>query len=473
MISVRRQRLIYVVSDYVMLNLGWLVFTLIRYLVLPDSWKVHYTFLDHITSPIVFGGQIIIPLILLALYWISGYYNSVFLKSRIDEAVNTAGVSAAGALLIFFAVLINDGVPERLRNIEMIALLWLCLTLPVYAVRAIITGHTKSQLATGRIAFNTLIVGTGDNAIAFARRIMKNARNNGMHIAGLVSDNTDVTTDQHLNLPVFQPDRLKQIVAEKDIRRIIVMPHPAGPRQTATLINSLLALDVKILVTPDLYSLIVMRPRIGDVVGEPLVDISSPAVSALTLNCKRASDIALSALALIALSPLLGAVALAVRLDSKGPVIFRQERIGYRNHPFNILKFRTMRNDAEDQGPALSTADDNRITRVGRILRKYRLDELPQFWNVLRGDMSLVGPRPERQYYITQIMERAPYYTLVHRVRPGITSWGMVKYGYASSVDQMIERLPYDLLYLENVSLTVDMKILFHTVNTVLTGKGL
>ena len=132
-----------------------------------------------------------------------------------------------------------------------------------------------------------------------------------------------------------------------------------------------------------------------------------------------------------------------------------------------------MRIDAEANGPALACDDDPRVTRLGRTLRKYRLDELPQFWNVLLGEMSLVGPRPERDYYVRRLVEARPAYSLVHQVRPGITSWGMVKYGYASTVDQMLERLDYDLLYLENISLAVDLKILFYTVNTVVTGRGL
>ena len=132
-----------------------------------------------------------------------------------------------------------------------------------------------------------------------------------------------------------------------------------------------------------------------------------------------------------------------------------------------------MKVDAEANGPTLSTLDDPRITKLGKIMRKYRLDELPQFWNVVKGDMSLVGPRPEREYYIKQIIKIAPYYSLVHQVRPGITSWGMVKFGYASNVDEMISRLKYDLLYIENVSLAVDLKIIFYTINTVFTGKGI
>jgi exopolysaccharide biosynthesis polyprenyl glycosylphosphotransferase len=211
---------------------------------------------------------------------------------------------------------------------------------------------------------------------------------------------------------------------------------------------------------------------VSNVVGEPLVDISKADMSESTINIKRVSDIIVSIFVLILISPLLLTLAILIKLDSKGPIIYKQTRIGYHKKPFNIYKFRSMKVDAEANGPTLSSLDDPRITKLGKILRKYRLDELPQFWNVVKGDMSLVGPRPEREFYIKQIITKAPYYSLIHQVRPGITSWGMVKFGYASNVDEMISRLRYDLLYIENVSFAVDLKILFYTINTVLTGKG-
>ncbi|MDE6669241.1 MAG: sugar transferase, partial [Muribaculaceae bacterium] len=164
--------------------------------------------------------------------------------------------------------------------------------------------------------------------------------------------------------------------------------------------------------------------------------------------------------------------AILVRHSSPGPVIYSQVRIGYRQRPFDIYKFRSMRQDAESEGPRLSSEADTRVTPLGRVMRKYRLDELPQFWNVLKGDMSLVGPRPEREFFIRQIVRKAPYYTLVHQVRPGITSWGMVKYGYASTIEQMVERTRFDLIYLSNMSTLVDFKIMIYTVKTILTGRG-
>ena len=191
-------------------------------------------------------------------------------------------------------------------------------------------------------------------------------------------------------------------------------------------------------------------------------------------NIKRVLDVFLSVIVLLILSPLFLAVAIAIKLDSHGPVFYSQERVGYHNVPFMIYKFRSMVQDAErNNSPQLTSNNDPRVTRVGRFLRKYRIDELPQFWNVIKGDMSIVGPRPERQYYIDQIIKRVPSYALLHQVRPGITSMGMVKYGYAQNVDEMVERLKYDLLYLENMSLINDFKIMVYTIKTIVTGKGM
>jgi exopolysaccharide biosynthesis polyprenyl glycosylphosphotransferase len=212
--------------------------------------------------------------------------------------------------------------------------------------------------------------------------------------------------------------------------------------------------------------------RMDAIYGTPLIQIDGALMPMWQQTVKRGADIVLSAMAMLVLSPVYVITVVAVKIDSAGPAFYRQERVGKGGRPFHIIKFRSMYVDAEAAGPALSSEHDPRITRVGRFMRKVRLDETPQFYNVLIGEMSLVGPRPERQHFIDQIVLKAPHYTHLLKVRPGITSWGMVKYGYAENVDEMIRRMKYDLLYIENMSLLVDMKILIYTVLTVLQGRG-
>ena len=229
---------------------------------------------------------------------------------------------------------------------------------------------------------------------------------------------------------------------------------------------------VNIKIIPDVYDILSGSVKMTSIFGAPLIAINQEIMPAWQFSIKRVIDIMASALALIVLLPFLLVIAVLVKLSSPGPIFFTQERIGKYGEPFKIIKFRTMVNDAERNGPQLSSASDSRITPIGRFLRKTRIDEFPQFINVLKGEMALVGPRPERQFYIDQITQEAPHYKHLQKVRPGITSWGQVKYGYAENVAEMVQRLKYDLLYIENMSLAVDIKILLYTILIVLRGEG-
>lgn len=470
MINESRQRWACIIIDFVMSSIAVLLFNVVRFyafaFVESDSLP------DFLMMRAVVLGQFSIPLVMIGIYYLSGYYVNVFQRSRLDELLNTALSAFVGAMMIYFSVLVNDRIDDRGEIYEMVGMLFVVLFVCVYLGRIIMTVRTRRHIRSGRIVFNTLIVGTSRSAISLASRISSSSnRAGGMKIVGFVNVGNG-PVENELGLPVYGMNELDSVIRSLQIKNLIVIPHRNGMGTTVSLIASLFPTGLSILISPTLFHIITGRTNFSDVAGEPLTDISRSGISPMTSSVKRAADFVISVAAIVLLSPVMAAIAVAIKMDSAGPVIFRQERIGYHKRPFKILKFRSMRCDAEEDGPALSAADDPRVTKIGRFLRKYRLDELPQFWNVIKGEMSIVGPRPEREYYIRQIVEKAPYYTLIHQVRPGITSWGMVKYGYAASVDQMIERLKYDLLYLENVSVGVDLKIIFHTFSTVFTGKG-
>jgi len=225
-------------------------------------------------------------------------------------------------------------------------------------------------------------------------------------------------------------------------------------------------------IIPNMYDILSGQVRMTSIMGAPLIDISHEIMPAWQQSFKRMMDVFISIFCLILLSPVYLIIGLIVKFTSKGPFLYSHERIGLHGKPFNIYKFRSMYQNAENNGPALSKKDDPRITPFGKFLRRSRLDELPQFYNVLKADMSMVGPRPERQFFIDKIVQVAPHYKHLQSVRPGITSWGQVKYGYAENVEQMVERLKFDVLYIENMSLLVDLKILIYTVLIVLQGRG-
>lgn len=227
-----------------------------------------------------------------------------------------------------------------------------------------------------------------------------------------------------------------------------------------------------IVVEPRLRDILVGAAHIGELTDNPQIRITDHKMSDAGLCQKRAIDVVVSLLFMAVLSPVYIVIALFVWCSSPGKVIYSQERVGMHGMPFTIYKFRTMREGAEAETPQLTEDDDSRITKVGYWLRRYRLDELPQMWNVLKGDMSLVGPRPERAYFIRQIEQKAPYYCLIYKIRPGLTSWGPIRVGYTDTIDKMVSRLNYDIVYMENMSLKLDMKILFYTIGVLLRGEG-
>jgi len=467
-----RQRLKYMASDLVMTSIAFFLFDILRFKIL----SLYNNETDYVWSMIfshkIMLEQTIIPIALMAVYWLSGYYNKPFHVSRLQEFITTFYSAVFNAIIIFFVLLINDRATMRSTDYLLIFSLIALLLVFTYIGRLFITTLTLKHIRKHNLRTKVLIVGEPTAALRVREQLLSTKSLMGYEIVGYIptADNKDAPQIS----PVWDEKDIEKICSEQAIDQIILAPSPTDQeRVVLALLDRLFPLGIPIRIFPDTLSYFTSNIRMNDILGEPFINLTSPSLGEFSKNVKSTADVLLSAIALVALSPLLLIIATAVRLSSTGPVIYKQQRIGKNRKPFMIYKFRTMYTDAEKNGPELSSEGDSRITEIGRIMRKYRLDELPQFWNVLKGDMSIVGPRPEREYYIEKIRRYAPYYSLVFQVKPGITSWGMVKFGYASSIRQMVERTKFDLIYITNMSIALDIKIMIYTVRTIFRGAGM
>ncbi len=467
-----RQTAKYILWDAFAALVAWAVFFFYRKLSIEHNRfdDVNLVFQDRN----FWWGIVLLPIAWCCFYAILGTYKNVFRKARLKELQMTFWASLIGVIVIFFALLLDDNIYSyRTYYVSFLMLFVLHFAL-TYIGRLCITSRTARLIHTRKIGFPTLLVGSGEKAYNTYLDLDSQAVYSGNLFVGFIKVNG--YTDERLAqaMPYLgDTEAINSLIEKYNIEEVIFAIDDRDDTKITQIIRLLDSRDDVILkITPNMRDIVYGSVKLNSIFHSPLITINPRPMEEWQYSVKRLMDILLSLLALVLLSPVFLVTAIIVKCTSPGPIFYAQERIGYRGKPFKMHKFRSMYVDAEASGPALSSDDDPRITPFGRIMRKYRLDEIPQFYNVLKGTMSLVGPRPERQYFIDKIVERAPEYMLLHKVKPGITSWGQVKYGYAENVDEMVERLRYDLLYLENMSLATDIKILLYTVLIIFQGRG-
>lgn len=464
----KKQRGKYVLGDFLMSALGWGLFYFYRryFVDIYNSETVAFPFLE-----LKFYIElVVIPLFWLFVFYISGYYDHLFHKSRISGFFQTFFSVVVGSGILFFIMILNDTVVTYKHYYAILLVLILIEFLAVYILRFIISYRYQLDVHSGVTGFKTLIIGDVPAGVVEAANI---PRYMGNRFLGVIMRDKRVkgqVVNGYKCLGSY--DDLDKVIPEYKVEEVILGLKNADIGEIQKILTVLYRRNIHIKVIPSVYEKLIGSAKLSPIYGCNMMEISHELMSSFTLRIKRLMDVAIASVVMVLLVPLYISVMIRIMFDSKGAPIYKQERIGKNGKPFIMYKFRSMIVAAESEMPLLATPDDNRITKYGRYMRKYRIDELPQFWNVIKGDMAIVGPRPERQFFIDRMVKSEPDYFFLQKIRPGITSLGMVKFGYADNVEKMLKRFKYDLIYVENMSLLLDFKILYYTFFVILTGKG-
>lgn len=460
----RRWKSLFIIVDYITAAIAWAAFFYFRKLYVED--------VPFETSERFFLGIIFIPVFWIGLYFFLGTYNNMRRMYFMRVLSFSMVAFIIGTLALFFFLILDDEIPSHTYYYNLLIALFIIHSVITLIPRIIVTYFIVKQIRQKKDGFRTLLIGGSSKAVDIYKEVEGLPKGIGNQFIGFINLNGIDNDISNLLTHLGHSDDLERIIDEHNVEEVIIALDSSEHERLKNLIARIQGRDIKIKISANMFDLLSGSVKMTNIFGALLIEVNDEIMPHWQFVIKRLMDIAASIFAMIILLPVYFVLAIMVKSSSKGPIFFLQERIGKNGVPFNIIKFRTMVVDAEKAGPQLSSTNDKRITNIGKFMRKVRLDEIPQFWNVIVGEMSLVGPRPERQFFINKIAEVEPQFLQLTKVKPGITSWGQVKFGYAENVDEMLQRMKYDLLYLKNMSIALDLKILLYTVVIVFKGTG-
>jgi len=459
------EKILILIIDFITICLAWIIYYQLR---VRSGW------FELLSMP-----EFFIPMFVIYFYWLIiftfvGMYRTWFAQSRLDELSTLFKATFVGIFILFFLIFIDDyinGVGSATRIL--IFIYWGLLLALVGIGRLFIRNFQRSLLIKGVGRKNALVVGFNPKAHEVHDEVKKHPAL-GLDIVGYVSIHDLSQETNYSGVQVLgNISNLPGTIDKYNAKEVIIALEKEDRDELVGIIATCEPKNVGLKIVPDLYEILSGQARTSQLYGVPLIDVMPQLMPEWEKKLKRLIDIIVSLVILIITLPVTIITALAIKIDSDGNIFFKQERCGINGKIFKIYKFRSMKKDAEKTtGPVWSQKDDPRITRVGKFIRRVRIDEIPQMINVLNGEMSIIGPRPERPYFVEKLSQQIPYYKRRLKVRPGITGWAQVKHKYDETIEDVKIKLRYDLFYIENMSLRMDFKILFRTIFVVLLGKG-